>query len=182
MAKNVDLLSYLPDRFHEIKEFIEIAKVENPILSELWSMLDEELDNLFIVSIDKSGAERYEQMLNLKSLASDTLESRRFRILTRYNEQAPYTKKVLNQLLDSLLGNGSYVLSVDHENKSLNVKIELTMVNMFNSVIDMLERITPQNMVITVELRYNTYQLLQGFSHSQLTKFTHKDLREDVIN
>lgn len=181
MAKEVDILSYLPPVLYEIKELMEIANIENPALSSLWREIETSLDNLFVIISSERGIARYERMLKLNVPANDSLETRRFRVLTRYQEQAPYSYKVLKQTLDNLLGVGKYKIDRNVSTKVLNVKIELTAKGMFDSVVFMLERITPQNMVLKVELRYNQYTLLSKFTHSQLSKFTHEQLRNEVL-
>lgn len=181
MVREVDVIGYLPPILHEIKEIVEIANVENPVLESLWQQIEDTLNNQFVVTTNELGAKRYEKMLKLKVPETDTIETRIFRILTRYQEQAPYSYKVLIQLLDSLLGEGQYELKRDVAAKILSVKIELTVKGMFDAVVVMLERITPQNMVLTVQLRYNQHRTLASFTHAQLAAFTHKQLREDMM-
>lgn len=181
MVREVDVLSYLPPVLHKIKELVEIAKVEDPVLESLWQEIENALNNQFVVIANEKGAARYEKMLKLNVPATDTIETRRFRILTRYQEQAPYTKRVLKQILDSLLGEGRYVMNRDVAAKTLSVKIELTAKGMFDAVVVMLERITPQNMILTVELRYNQHITLARYTHAQLAAFTHEQLRNEVL-
>lgn len=181
MVKEVDILSYLPQVLHDLEEIVEIANVEEPILETLWEEVENTLNNQFVFTANTKGAARYESMLKLVSGELETIETRRFRILTRYQEQAPYTYKVLTQLLDSLLGKGQYELTRNVAEKWLKVKMELTVKRQFEAVEVMLERITPQNMILTVELRYNQHALLHKYTHAQLAAFTHRQIREDVI-
>lgn len=181
MAREVDIIGYLPSVLHEIKEIVAMANVEKPILEALWQEIENTLNNQFVVTADAKGASRYERMLKLSVPATDSIETRRFRILTRYQEQAPYTNRVLKQLLDSLLGEGQYELQRDVAAKTLSVKIELTVKGMFDAVAIMLERITPQNMVLTVQLRYNQHSTIARYTHAQLAAFTHQQLREEVM-
>lgn len=181
MAREVDILSYFPSVLHEIREIIEIANVENPSLESVWQAIEDALNNQFILTANEEGLDRYEKMLSIKVPGTDDAETRRFRLLTRFNEQPPYTNKVVRQLLDNLLGEGRYDYIRDTANKTLTVKIELTVKGRFDAVVALLERVTPQNMVLTIELRYNTHQKLSQFTHSQLASFTHKQLREDVL-
>lgn len=184
MARKVDVLSHLPPVLNEIKELVEIANVENPVLNALWQEIENVLNNQFVLTIneDKNGAMRYEKMLKLNVPATDTLETRRFRILTRYQEQAPYTWPVLKNLLNSLLGEGNYTMTRNIAEKWLDVKVELTVKGQFDAVQILLERITPQNMLLTVGLRYNQHGTLQRFTHGQLRAFTHEQLRSEVLN
>ncbi|WP_096269409.1 putative phage tail protein [Paucisalibacillus globulus] len=181
MARDVDILSYLPPVLHQVKEVVEIANVEKNPLEATWEAIEQSLNNRFILTADEEGLARQEKMLKINVPATDTIETRRFRLLTRYQEQAPYSNSVLKQLLDSLLGENGYVMTRDIAGKKLKVKIELTVKGQFDAVVIMLERITPQNMILTVELRYNQHSLLSQFTHAQLAAFTHKQLREDVL-
>jgi len=181
LAREVDILSYLPPILHEIREIVEIANVENSSLESVWQAIEDALNNQFILTANKEGLARYEKMLDLKVPATDSVETRRFRLLTRFNEQPPYTNKVTKKLLDTLLGEGHYDYIRDAANKTLTVKLELTVKGQFDAVVAMLERVTPQNMVLTIEIRYNTHQKLSQFTHSQLSAYTHKQLREDVL-
>lgn len=182
MPREVDILSYLPPVLHGIKELVEIANVENKLLEATWQAIEDSFNNRFILSATEEGLARREKMLKIKVPATDSIETRRFRLLTRYQEQAPYTYRVLKQLLDSLLGEGQYEMNRDAASKTLTVKIELTVKGQFDAVVVMLERITPQNMVLTVELRYNQYSKLTQYTHDQLSAFTHRHLREEVMN
>lgn len=181
MAREVDFLGYLPQIFKQVEEIQAIAYVETPILEKLWQAIEDILNDQFIVTATDSGLSRQEKMLKLNVPATDTIETRRFRLLSRYQEQAPYTNKVLKQLLDSLLGEGKYYYERNVAEKWLTVKLELTVKGQFEAVDLMLERITPQNMILTVELRYNQYSKLAQYTHAQLAAFTHHQLREDVI-
>lgn len=181
MVRDVDVLSYLPPVFHEVKEMIEIAKVENPLLENLWQEIENALLDQFLLSATERGIKRNEVMLRIVSMATESLETRRFRLFTRFNEQAPYTRPVLRNLLNSLLGEEGYELSINAADKTLKVKIELTVKGMFEAIEEMLERIVPQNMVITVELRYNQNSLLAKYTHAQLAAFTHEQLRNEVL-
>ncbi|MEG0449905.1 MAG: putative phage tail protein [Lysinibacillus sp.] len=182
MVKKIDLLSYLPSVLHEIIELQKIAEIENPSLESVWRKVEATLSNQFLLTLDERGASRYERMLKLQVGESETLETRRFRILSRYQEQAPYSYQVLKQLLDSLLGQGKYELTRSAAEKWVRVKLELTVSREFEIVELLLERITPQNMLLYVEIRYNQHNMLSRFTHAQLATYTHKQLREDVIS
>lgn len=181
MVREVDIIGYLPSVLHEIKEIIAIANVEEPILETLWEQIENTLNNQFVLTANEEGLSRYEKMLKFQAGESESIETRRFRILTRYQEQPPYSYKVLKQLLDSLLGEGQYLLERNVAEKWIKVRLELTVKRQFEAVEVMLERITPQNMLLTIELRYNQHVLLKKYTHAQLKAFTHKQMREEVL-
>ncbi|MCT6924111.1 putative phage tail protein [Metasolibacillus sp.] len=181
MAREVDILGYLPPILLEIKELKAIAGVENPILEKLWRMIDATLNNQFIITADENGIGRYEKMLGLQVSDSDTLETRIFRVLARYQEQAPYTYRTLKLILDSLLGTGNYTMERNVEEKWLTVKIELTVKRQFEVVEDTLERMVPQNMILTVELRFNQWSKIKLKTWGELLSKTWRDVKEEVL-
>lgn len=181
MARDVNILGYLPTILLEIKELKAIAGVENPILESLWRMIDATLNNQFIITADEEGINRYEKMLGLQVSDSDTLETRIFRVLARYQEQAPYTYRTLRLILDSLLGAGNYTMERNVEEKWLVVKIELTVKRQFEAVEDTLERMVPQNMILTVELRFNQWSKIKLKTWGELLSKTWRDVKEEVL-
>lgn len=156
MAREVNIFSYLPPVLHQIKEYIEIAKIENLVLEDLWQKIEDALNDQFIVTATEKGLERYEKTLKLRASDSDSIETRRFRLLTRYQEQIPFTFAYLNQSLTVLLRDKHYEIERDVSKKTLTVKVELAERSQFESVVMMLERTTPQNLVLTVGLLYRS--------------------------
>lgn len=182
MAREVDILSYLPPILREIKELQKIAEIENVSLEQVWSRVEAAFKNQFVMDADENGIARYERILKLTAGGTETLETRRFRVLARFQEQAPYTNRVVKKLLDNLLGEGKYTYERNTAEKWLRVRLELIVARQFEVVELLLERVTPQNMVLTVELRYNQHSLLAQYTHTQLATFTHQQLREEVIS
>lgn len=181
MARYVNISEYLPQVLKELEEIKALNLVENPILIQEWMFAENQLNNQFVETANETGIQRYERMLKLNYSDSDTLETRRFRIISRFQEQAPYTWRVLHKILTSLLGEGGYRLERNVATKTLNVKIDLTVSSQFNILVDTLERIVPANMIINVELLYNSHQDLSAFTHAELSAYTHQQLREGVL-
>lgn len=177
----MDLLAYLPTVLQEIKELQKIAEIENPTLSNVWDLVESVLNNQFILTADERGIKRQEKMLDIKSGATETLETRRFRILSRYQEQAPYTYPILKGLLDSLLGEGKYELTRSAAEKWVRVKLELTVAREFEIVELVLERVTPQNMNLYIELRYNTWGKIKTLTWGELKSRTWREIKDEVI-
>ena len=53
--------------------------------------------------------------------------------------------------------------------------------NNFNDVESLLNRVVPQNMVVTLLQLYNTHAELGRFTHAQLAAYTHNQLRNEVL-
>ena len=77
MTRKVNLVSYLPCFLTEFKENIVLLDAENPEFEFLWKSFDRILKNEYISTADEYGLSRFEDIVGIKPLADDTLESRR---------------------------------------------------------------------------------------------------------
>ena len=181
MDREINLLEYLPGVLREVKEFKAITAAENPETIKLWEELENVLDYQFVNESTLNGVKRWERILGIRTLDTDTISDRKFRIMSRLNEQLPYTYKNLDAQLALLCGNNGYKLILDNSAYALTVKVALTAKKKFTEVGNLLDRVVPCNIVISLLLMYNQHKTLQQFTHRQLKEFTHKQLREDVI-
>lgn len=181
MDREISLLEYLPGVLREIKEFKAIATAENPEIVKVWEELQSVLDDQFINNSTLNGVKRWEAILGIRALDSDSLSDRKFRILTRLNEQLPYTYRNLEAQLALLCGTNGYKLILDNESYILTVKIALTAKKKFEEVGSLLDRVVPCNMIISLLLIYNQHKTLHRFTHAELKQYTHKELREEVL-
>jgi hypothetical protein len=175
-----DLIQYLPSVLKEIKDFKVLAEAENTEIESLWEDLKNILDDQFINEATKNGVERWESILRIKSLDTDTLDDRKFRILTRLNEQLPYTYKGLENQLILLCGEKEYSFNIDYANYIVVVKVALTAKKQFYEVNNLLNRTIPCNMIINLSLLYNTWDMAK-LTWNQAHKLTWQQLREEVI-
>ena len=176
------LLNYLPYIVRDYAEFQGITNGEQPEFEQAWDSADDLLDNQFISTAGNMGLSRWERILEITPKGTDTLEDRRFRILTRINEELPYTIPQLRNILKTLCGEGNYSADVEEGTYQLLVKIGLAAKNNFNDVEALLNRVVPQNMVVNLLQLYNTQAELGRFTHAQLAAFTHDQLRNEVMN
>lgn len=178
--RKIDLKAYLPDTLKNIAEMQAIMDTETPEIEKLWQACEDCLNDQFIPTATKNGIARYEKMLGLKPFASDTLEDRRFRLLTRYSESVPYTRRSLASLLDSLCGKDGYTLSFDTAAFTVSVEVALTNKKQVSLISDMLERILPYNMAFTVTVLYNEWAKYQSKTWTDLAAKTWKQIKEEV--
>lgn len=88
MIREVDLVSYLPEFLREYIELKKILDVQQPEVQLLEDLTEKLKDNQFILFADTQGIEKFEQMLKIQALDDDTLENRRFRIMSRWNNNS----------------------------------------------------------------------------------------------
>lgn len=176
-----DIAKYFPDLLKEIKQFKELAVAENLELGFLSAELENVMNDQFISTALNTGVSRREEMLNIKPMSTDTLQERKFRLMAKYNEDVPYTWRKLEEVLTTLCDETGYRIEYSRGEYSLVVKLELTNKKNEITVRDLLERITPVNLLLTVELLYNQWQTLEHITWGEAEVFTWGDLREEVI-
>lgn len=176
------LINYLPYVVRDYAEFKGISEAEQPEFESAWGSSDDLLNNQFISTAGNLGLSRWEKILGITPKGTDTLEDRRFRILTRLNEELPYTLSQLRNILETLCGSGNYSAEVMEGTYQLIVKIGLAAKNNFSDVESLLDRVVPQNLIVTLLQLYNTHAELGRFTHAQLAAYTHDQMRNEVMN
>ena len=179
--RTIDLTEYLPDVLKNVTEMQAIMKAETPIVQAIWNACEDCMNDQFISEATENGIARREKMLNITPDATDTLEDRRFRLLSRYNENTPYTKRSLANMLETLCGTDGYKLTILTSKFTVHVKVALAVKKQADSVGELLERILPYNMAFSVELLYNTWQKLKPYTWGYVNAFTWKELKEEVL-
>ncbi len=175
------LIDYLPHVVRDYAEYQGLTAGEQPEFERAWDRADELLDNQFVLTAGNLGLSRWEEILGIVPKATDTLDDRRFRVLTRLNEKLPYTLPQLQKILQILCGEGNFSAEMEAETYELIVKIGLAAKQNFRDVEALLERVSPENLIINLSQLYNTHAGLGRFTHVQLTAHSHHDLRNEVL-
>lgn len=178
--ENIDLKDYWPLVIKRILEFEKIADAENLEINNLWAAHKGVLDNQFIKTLTEEGCERWENILNIVPMGTDTLEDRRFRILARINADLPFTFRQLENMLYALCGDDYTCELVNNEYK-LVVRLALGVRRQYDEVSSLLKKVVPANLLIDLDLLWNQYLLLEPFIHEDLEPYTHEELREENL-
>lgn len=175
------LINYLPHVVRDYAEFKGIMASQQPEFETAWDSAEGLLDEQFILTAGNLGLSRWESILEITPKGTDTLEDRRFRILTRINEELPYTLPQLRNILKTLCGEGNYSAEITAGTYILIVKIGLAAKNNYNDVEALLVRVVPANISVDLSQLYNPHTELGRFTHAQLAAFTHEQLRNEVM-
>lgn len=176
------LANYLPFIIRDYDVFKALMGAEQPEFETAWAAFNDLLDNQFINTSGNLGLSRWEQILEITPKGTDTLEDRRFRVLTRINEELPYTLPQLRVILETLCGEGNYSATIEEGTYILVVKIGLAAKKNFDDVAAMLDRVIPQNVLYDLSQLYNTHAELGAFTHGHLAAYTHDQLRNEVLS
>ena len=179
--RTVLLKNYIPDILKGVRELDAIMTAENPTILDIWQACEDCMNDQFLSESTEHGIARREKMLGITPYATDTIDDRRFRLLSRYNENMPYTRRSLANLLASLCGEDGYKLEITTAEFSVSVKVALTAKKQEDSVRETLERILPYNMEYSVALLYNTWAMARPYKWGQIESHTLKSLKEEVL-
>lgn len=175
------LSQYWIDQIKNTEEFKLLDAVEEIELDKLQQTITDLIDDQFIETATLKGIERREKILSLTPFYDDTLESRRFRVLTQWNNSLPYTQKALINLLEQLCGETGYKFEINCGEYTLKVGLALSIKRMEQEVESRIRRMVPANIIVNVTLMYRKHEALKAYTHEQLAAYTHYALREEEI-
>ena len=181
MATDRKLINYLPLFMQEYFEMQKIMETEQVEIDRLWLEAENALADQFIMEATENGVKRWESMLGISPKDTDTLDERKFRILTKRNQELPYTLRKLEQALTNLCGADGYSIEVNATEYHIQVKLALTNVNNYSEVEKVLNKMIPANLTQFIQVMYNSNVILMNFTHAQLSAFTHDQLRKEVF-
>lgn len=181
MVREVKLLSYIPDFLKEYREMKVLQQVMEPEIQEMEDETELLFGNQFISTAEERGLRLYEKMLGMQVFADDTLEDRSFKVLSMWSRMIPYTRTALRKRLNILCGEDGYSLIID-PGKVLIVRVALKSKSCFDEVKKVLEEFVPCNMVIDLQLLYNQHEMLKQFTHRQLGAWSHRQIRNEVLD
>lgn len=186
ISSTLDYFSYsidhIPTNYAKIKEFQELAKIYDAECEKIEEEALRVFNNRFIMSMDEDACTKWEKILGITVNSDFTIEDRRFNILAKYVGSRPYTLRKLESMLTELVGDDGYKINIDYYKKHIEIKLALGVKNQRYAMKDILENVIPMIFTININLLYNTHELVSRFTHEELAKLRHVDIREEVID
>lgn len=142
------LKKYLPEFISELKEFQELDKVCSLEIDELREKLLQLQDNQFIETADDKGLRKYEQILNIAYVEDEAV--RRFNILNKYNSTIPFTMMWLNNMLNTTLGKGNFLLDINYREYVLTISVLASKEQHIETLYNDLRKKIPCNLVLNI--------------------------------
>jgi hypothetical protein len=180
MIKNANLISYLPGILQNVREYTVIMDAENPEFQQVFDTSEVLVDDLFITTATIQGLKRYESILSVKPSDQDTVETRRLRIISRWNDRIPYTWNALKDKLDVLCGVNNYTLDLENEIYTLNFEVHLGTYGALDELFSMLQQLLPANLIFIIDnvlLQGDTEEVFLG---SAMVQGYHYTLTSDI--
>lgn len=149
---SANLISYLPELYHDIREFVELAEAENAEFDELADAVSQLLDDQFVDTASEQAIRRRELQLGIRAdTTTETLEFRRKRLINRYSTKPPFTVRYLQGRLDFLIGSGRATIEVDVQNFVLKVTLSIPDAAFFREIQHTIQAVKPANLVYIQE-------------------------------
>ncbi len=145
MNREVKLLSHLPTYIQKYKEMELLQNALNPEVQSLQDETERLFNNQYILTCDVSGIENFERLLNIKVDKAEDLEVRKRRVLIRWNDNVPYTYKVLLSKLNFICGSENYVLTPSFEKYEMDLTSYLPQKGQVIELDHMLSTVLPAN-------------------------------------
>lgn len=177
-----NLIEYLPPYLAQYGEISGALRAEEPEFNEMNAIIEDILGNEFIETADEYGISHFEKMLGILSYATDTLDDRRLRVLSKFNESAPFTMRSLDEMLRNICGENGYVLELIADEYLVRVRIALKVRKQAEIAAGLLERIIPCNMRYSAELLFNTWQLVRNFSWGAVKAHSWNGVKEEALS
>lgn len=181
MATNRKLIEYLPAYMQGYEEVSERMNAEQSEVDSLWNAIENAFMDQFVMDATENGVSRWEKILKVFPKATETLDERKFRIITLINQQLPYTLRSLEQTLTQLCGKDGYSVTLTASAYRIEVKLGIGSHSNYDEVKKMLTAMIPANLTMLITLMFNTHETVARFTHEYLSTMTHDQIRKEVL-
>lgn len=175
------LIDYLPSFIQDFHEMKQIMSAEQLEFDGLWGSCGNALDDMFISYATENGVKRWEKIVGITPKDTDTLDERKFRILTKMNQELPYTISKLKESLTVLCGENGFEIDLQPSIYHIKIKLALSNKNNYKDVVDLLVKMIPANLTQEVQIMYNGHEVYETFTHNELASYKHEQLRNEVF-
>lgn len=141
-----DIKQYWTSIVKGIGEFQQIAEAENPEFNELTGCLTRLLNDSFVKDATEYGVKRWESILNIIPNPGETLDDRKVKILGLLNMTLPYTYKMLDGVVASILDD--YTMYI--RGYTLTLETVFKSDNEYRDINSLFEQVVPKNLMINI--------------------------------
>lgn len=183
LNRKVEIRRYWADVFSSLREAQQIAIAENPEFTLVWEHIRQFIDDCFVQTAQRHVIERWEAIIGISPLSSDTLNERRNRILYMMQITLPYTlRKLKHVYLAQIVGEGNYKVTLDYVACTIEVLINPAKKAQWDDVAQMLDTILPCNLALIMGYMGTPHDMIEKYTHDELSKFSHDQMRDELLN
>ena len=155
MIRKINILEYLPEFMQKYLQLQLICYAENIIFQEALNEIEIINDNQFILTANSNGLKRFEKMLGIVASNNESLESRRTKILLKWNDKIPYTYTNFLKKLDIICGEKNYIAKEHFSDYLLEIVTFLYGYGQVDQVEELIKTMLPCNIVVSTKNEMN---------------------------
>lgn len=148
MYRDMDLIKYLPPFLQKYREMVLVTNTENPEFQFAHDESERILNNTFILSADEQGIGRFEKILGIYVAKDESVEARRSRVMSRWNDISPYTYNALVSKLHSLHNSDNFIINRNYQDYEIEIITHLEVPGQVDELDRILDYIMPVNLVV----------------------------------
>ncbi|BBI32055.1 phage portal protein [Cohnella abietis] len=149
-------MTYLPDIYREVKDFIELTATEDMEFGGIEVAVNRQFDDQFVLTSSEEAVRRRERMLEiLADRNTESLAFRRTRIVNRYATKPPFTIRYLQERLDFITGvPGLVIVEIDVQGFILLVRVGIDNAAVLRELEYTINKLKPANLVYQPKAYY----------------------------
>lgn len=179
------MIEYLPHVLREYREMKGITDGQQWLFTLLWSEVERVFLNQFIETADEYGIGLFERILKIHTKGTDTLEERRFRVKTKWNQgQLPYTYPFLQQYLGTI--STDFETQLNRDLYELYLRIRLEGYSQRDELKSVLRKMIPANIVLNMRMeipqKVGDPPLTIAVGAGTIVRHRHKAIRIGILH
>ncbi|MFL2104122.1 putative phage tail protein [Mycobacteroides abscessus] len=177
MIRDINLIEHLPPFLQNFREFVLITNTEDLEFQAAADESERIKDNQFILSADEQGIQKFERILNIHVSKDEQLQTRRSRVMSRWNDISPYTYHALVSKLISLHNSENFIINRDYNKYEIEIITHLEVPGQVDELDRILDYIMPVNLVVDSKNRIycnaegNIYAI-GGFAYASIIELS----------
>lgn len=152
------LKEYLPLYMQGYLELNTIFNAEEPELNLLWNRTRQSLLNQYITTCNEEGIAHYESMMGITTTDVASLSSRIAKVLAKWMDFPPYTKKSLINRLKILCVDGDVDIEDDFASYKMRVLARVNQQAVLDAIKELLADIVPANIDYSIKLKASVFR------------------------
>lgn len=171
------LLDYWPPVIRSIRDMQEIARVQQPIIDELWDSVSWLMENQFIDTATEEGVSQWEKELDIVPNSTDTLRQRKARLKIKWVPHNRFTMPWLYEWLCSATGRNDIKYPVVPEN-TYGLLVHLPSDTDWQTIFSDLIRYKPCNIYLDphIDLPDGKIRVMSGFAIVSTQYYKYNDV------
>ena len=182
MIREVNLISHLPLHTQDYREIQGIMNAEEPELQLVEDVSETIKNNMFVISTDEVGINRYEKMFGITPSKDNNVHERQMNVLSYYTNNEIYTFRGLIDRLNVVCGVDNYTLKLIPDEYIVGIELYPRVENLLETVSSMIVGMIPANMQWTCVVICNRHNMIAKYPLYLLEQFTHQEMYEETID